>query len=348
MHKPRDYQGFSLVELMIGMTVGLLVLFGISSVILSSSTSRKEIEKIGNQIENGRYASQVIAEDLKLAGFFADFNPDQDPGTIKLPDPLPDPCLTDDVSLKSNVRVHTQGYDMGSTIPSCISDVKKETDIVVIRRLSTCIAGTANCDAAQEGTAYLQSTQCNDEIKQASAVKDSTLLYKVSSKIADLTLKKRTCAADLAPIRKYKVNIYYIANNNKDGDGMPTLKRAELDAGQFKVFPLVEGVENMQLSYGIDTDNNGAPNLYTADPLTANGCADSTCAVQNWWNVMAIDVALLVRNTQSTTGFKDTKTYSVGIDAAGKPQVYGPFGDAYKRHAYSSSVQLNNPSGRRE
>ena len=344
-------RGFSLVEIMIGLTLGLLVLFGITSVIVSSSNSRNEIEKVGNQIENGRYAMQVLNDDIRLAGFFADFNPDQDPSTIKLPAALPDVCAVDDITLKAVVRLHLQGYDMGATIPPCIKDVKEKTDILIVRRLNTCAAGKAGCAAAVDGTSYLQVTQCNDEIKKASAVSDSTLLYNVSSKISDLTFKKRTCAADLADIRKYRTQIYFVANNNNDGDGMPTLKRAELDAGAFTIMPLVEGVENMQISYGIDTDatpGDGIPNIFVADPETANGCADKTCAVENWSDVMAVNVALLVRNTQESKGFKDTKTYTLGIDNGGNPQVFGPYGDSYKRHAYTSSIQLVNPSGRRE
>ena len=349
--KINSAHGFSLVEIMIGLTIGLLVLLGITSVIVSSSNSRNEIEKVGNQIENGRYAMQVLTDDVRLAGFFADFNPDQDPSTIKLPVELPDVCAVDDVTLKAVVRLHTQGYDMGSTIPSCIKDVKDKTDILVIRRLNTCAAGKVGCEAAVNGTSYLQVTQCNDEIKKASAVSDSTLLYNVSSKVSDLTFKKRTCAADLADIRKYRTHIYFIANNNNDGDGMPTLKRAELDAGAFTITPLVEGVENMQLSYGIDTDaipGDGMPNIFAANPEKANGCADKTCAVKNWSDVMSVNVALLVRNTQETKGYKDTKTYTLGIDDSGNAQVLGPYGDSFKRHAYTSSIQLINPAGRRE
>ena len=333
---------------MIGLTVGLLVLFGISTVILSSSKSRQEIEKVGNQIENGRYAIQVLGDDIRLAGFFADFNPDQDPKNIVV-DALPDVCAVDDATLKKVVRLHTQGYDMGSTIPACITDVKDKTDILVIRRLSTCAAGKAGCEVAVDGTSYLQATQCNSELKLAStSPAGANEIYNVSSKVGDLIFKTRTCAAALADLRKYRTHIYFIANNNDSGDGMPTLKRAELDAGTFKIVPLVEGVENMQLSYGIDTTADGIPELFVADPDIANGCADKTCAVKNWMDVMAVDVALLVRNTAETTGFKDTKTYTLNIDSGGNPQVFGPFGDSYKRHAYTSSIQLVNPSGRRE
>jgi len=34
------------------------------------------------------------------------------------------------------------------------------------------------------------------------------------------------------------------------------------------------------------------------------------------------------------------------LKANGAVNTVGPFGDAFKRHAYESVVQLNNPAGR--
>ena len=74
---------------------------------------------------------------------------------------------------------------------------------------------------------------------------------------------------------QFRTHIYFIANNDKPGDGIPTLKRAELGPGAFTIVPLVEGVENLQLEYGLDTavPTTGTPAVYTADPNTYNGCA---------------------------------------------------------------------------
>ena len=42
----------------------------------------------------------------------------------------------------------------------------------------------------------------------------------------------------------------------------------------------------------------------------------------------------------------DTKTYTLGRNAAGAANVVGPFNDGFKRHTYSALVRLNNPAGR--
>lgn len=67
--RSRRMRGISLVELMIGITLGLLLLLGLSSLYLSNSLARAEFNKSAEQIENGRYALDVLARDLELAGF---------------------------------------------------------------------------------------------------------------------------------------------------------------------------------------------------------------------------------------------------------------------------------------
>ena len=67
------FNGFSLVELLIGLTVGLIVVAGLTTIYANSSRSQAELQKSAAQIENGRYAMEVISADLHLAGFYGDF-----------------------------------------------------------------------------------------------------------------------------------------------------------------------------------------------------------------------------------------------------------------------------------
>src|SRR4029077_9116717 len=102
--------------------------------------------------------------------------------------------------------------------------------------------------------------------------------------LASLNLHQKDCVT-AATFNQYRTHIYFVANNDQPGDGIPTLKRAELGAGAFTIVPLVEGVENLQLEYGLDTSvpTTGSPAVYTADPNTYNACAPAPC-VSNWRN----------------------------------------------------------------
>lgn len=336
----KNMRGFSLVELMIGLALGLIVLASVSAVFISTSNTRNEMERAGKQIENGRYAMQLLTEDIRQAGYYGEY----DPSDLPTPTAMPDPCTIDTGAMKDAVPIHVHGYDLGASAPSCISDVKPNTDIIVLRRASGCVAGATGCEAQDSDYFYYQTTLCNDQLGEFPS---SINHFVISDDNASFTLTKRNCTTP-ADLRKYITRIYFIANNNSDGDGIPTLKRAELTTAGMKIVPLVEGIENLQFSYGLDTaGTDGIPDVYTAAPETYDACSGTAC-VDNWRNTMAVSISLLSKSTEATSGYKDTNTYIVGSDAAGAVQSLGPFNDQYKRHVYDSVVRINNPAGRRE
>lgn len=332
----RIQSGFTLVELMVSITLGLLILAGLLSVFVSSNRSRNEIERISQQIENGRYAAQLISYDLRNAGYLAEFDPR--PPNLPIPSAAPDVCAAAIADLKTALPLHVQGYDNGSTIPSCLSDVRSNTDILAIRRANTCVHGTADCDTDSGAKTYFQTSLCQDKCPTTElSTGNASDAYKLDTDTSTLTLHKRD-GTTLANIYRYRTQIYFVANNDNGSDGIPTLKRAELGAGGFTIVPLVEGIENLQIEYGIDTSatKDGTPDVFTASP-------GSTA---NWSNVVSVRIYLLARNTQTSGGYIDSKTYTLGQTAAGAPNTFGPFNDGYRRHVYQVSVRLNNPAGR--
>src|SRR5690242_8298963 len=79
--------GVSLVELMVALTIGLLLLTGLSLIFVNSSEANRELQKTAQQIENGRYATEIISQDLRLAGFYGHFHE-----LPAAPAGFPDPC----------------------------------------------------------------------------------------------------------------------------------------------------------------------------------------------------------------------------------------------------------------
>ena len=68
----RTQAGLSLVELMISIAIGLALMAGITMLISQQSTASSELNKASRQIENGRYASQVLRDDIELAGYYGE------------------------------------------------------------------------------------------------------------------------------------------------------------------------------------------------------------------------------------------------------------------------------------
>ncbi len=343
-------RGYTIVELMVAITIGLVILAALVSVFAGNSRTRAEIERFNQQTDNGRTALQMLIDDLHNAGYLGELNPVGLPLAAAIV-AKPNPCATDVVSLTNDALIPIQGYDInnGAVAPTCVSaptvpDRKPGTDILVVRRASTCTVGAAGCDPQVGGLPYFQASTCSLDIAAGN-------YYKIDTNAGNLTLQRAVvgaCAA-VAPLRRYRTHIYFIAQNDKAGDGIPTLKRAELGAGAFTVVPLVEGIENLQIEYGLDTNvpATGAPAVYTSDPDNYNGCAPTPLTCLGYWqNTVAARIYVLARSTTTTQGYVDNKQYTLGLTFAGAAYNVGPFNDSYKRHLYESVVTLNNIAGR--
>ncbi len=324
MNIPSTSKGFSLVEMMIGITLGLLVVAGVGTIFANNYRTRVETEKTNLQIENGRYATQLLTDEMRMAGYYGEL----DPTSLTTPSTLPDPCDTTNATLVSAVALPVQGVNNATAAPSCISDLKTGTDIFVDRRASGCVQGTSGC--ASGSYVYFQTSLCSTSANQ----------YLISTSTSSLSLTAKDCAT-LADIRSYRTNIYFVANDDQPGDGIPTLKVAELGSAGFTITPLVEGIDQFQIEYGIDTNGDSIPDVYTSDPGTYGGCTGVACQT-NWRDVVTARLYILARNTQPSGGFTDTHVYTAGGN------TYGPYNDAYKRHLYTSLVRFNNIAGRLE
>ena len=121
----RRQAGVTLVELMISLTLGLILLAALLTVFSNSSAARSELERTSRQIENGRYAIQLLADDFRVAGFYGEFNV----GAMPVPAVLPDPCSTNPADWNTAIPLHLQGYDHERDDEAAVMEVR-ETEIV--------------------------------------------------------------------------------------------------------------------------------------------------------------------------------------------------------------------------
>lgn len=333
----RHQWGLSLIELMIAITLGLLILAGMVLVFANTSAARNEVERTTRQIENGRYAIELLREDIQLAGFFGE----TDMHKVDVPLAVPDPCSRTLAEWTGAMKLHVQGVDnFVATAPapddlSCLPGIKPGTDVVIIRRAKTCIAGAAGCDAVTNGKPYLQVPLCSLE----SATHTLDLKTGTNFNVHQLMgADPKTCLpAVLAPLRPYVVYFYFVGTDN-------TLTRATFNpdlaaaSAITDIIKLVDGIENLQLDYGVDNDGDGSADVYLTGSPTTLWTADA------WANVMTVQINLLAQNTELSPGYKDIKTYNLGPSAG----EVGPFNDGRRRNVYSTMVRMQNPSGLRD
>jgi len=363
--------GTSLVEAMIGMTIGLMLLATLSQIFVSNNTFRREMDRSSRLVENASFAMERISEDLRSAGYYAEF--DIGGADLPLPQTKPDPCSADVDALAAALPLPIQGYDRGIGLPpSCISgdhaalkNHRAGSDILVVRRVDPCVAGptaAAGCAAPIAGVPYFQASHCTWTAPYPAyeLAGPSTGWFKLEKFVANLNMHNIDCNLNpggaVADFHRYIVDIYFVSNDDVAGDGIPTLKRARIDASGFtdaSVITLAEGIENLQIEYGLDTSAtpDGTADAFTADPDTYAGCggAGSACSATNWAETVAVKVYLLGRNTEPTAvGYINSKSFTLGLNADGGLNTIAPYNDKYKRHVYQASVRLYNAAGRNQ
>ena len=373
----RRQAGFTLIELMISMAIGLLIVLALVTLLINVSRNNGEMSKSNRVIENGRFALQLLQADISHAGFWDGFIPDFDNLATTgvpadYPNAVPDPCLdyaSWAAQYKTNmVGIAVQGYEIPATVPSptlsvCSSVVtspKASTDVLLVRHAENCLPGVGACTAQATGEVYFQMARCGTTTPSPAYVLDSAT--------ATFTLQKRDCTTT-ADIRKYVSSLYYIRSYAVTvGDGIPTLMRSQfgLSGGTLAhktAEAMIEGVEGFRVEYGIDSVSNsgGAVNFASAivwvDAATKTSptnrgdgipegayvrcTAAVPCTVAQLASTVAVKIYVLIRSANQTPGYVDSKTYNLGST------TLGPFSDGYKRHLFSQTIRLTNVSSRR-
>ena len=127
---------------------------------------------------------------------------------------------------------------------------------------------------------------------------------------------------------EYRPAIYYIRQYAYAlGDNIPTLCRKVLGGPGPSMLTecIATGIENLQIEYGIDTSNNGNPNVYLSAPTLAD-----------LQNVVSARIHLLARTTDIDVRHTNQKTFSIG-----NAPDYTP-NDSFHRRVYSTTVAIQN------
>jgi len=342
---PRRQAGLTLVEFMVAIVIGMLMIAAMATLIANQSTSRAEVDRAGKLIENGRYAMSTIVTDAQLAGYWGEYY--ASPGTGG----AMDPCSTTVSDLQNDTLEHVQGYDdTAGSFPSCISNRKSGTDVLVVRRADPDTSdietgGLVDWAKVKQGQLYIQTGLTSGQMGKVLDLGQSTQALN-TAKFA-LTQKDTT---KVAKLHKVYVHIYYISKCSVEVSGsctgadggtpIPTLKRVDLGvsgtAPAYSTVTIAEGIENMQVDYGQDTDTDGAPDAYVN--------ASSITTATGWSTVMTARIYLLARAAEVTPGYSDSgRTYSLGTYGT----TSAPAGETgYRRHVFTQTVRFVNPAGR--
>jgi type IV pilus assembly protein PilW len=337
----RWQRGFSLVELMVAMTLSLLLLAGALSILYSSKITYNENDRLARLQEAGRTVLELVLRDARAAGFLGCSRP-LNAGDFAN-------GLSDATSLLSNFELPVFGNEAtGSstwapaTDPAVVSPASG-SDILVLRttrqgqpvfRTTSVVTPTAAIPVAGDsGSAVAADTPMIISDCRGSSVfmatgytaTDATsgeISHGIGSAGVGNATAELTRAFDIdAQVMPVQTVIYYV----RDGGNGPSLwQRVGTSAPQ----ELVPGVQNLQVRYGIDTNGN----LLVDEYQTASGVE----AANNWNRVVSLELAVLVRSPDETGTDRDNRVYDL-LDTP-----FGPFNDRRQRTVFTTTVVLRN------
>ncbi|MBF0186553.1 MAG: PilW family protein [Magnetococcales bacterium] len=132
-----------------------------------------------------------------------------------------------------------------------------------------------------------------------------------------------------AEIHQFIVKIFYVGEG---GSGEPTLYRTTYEGGTLSdPVEIVEGVESLQILFGIDTDSDGVPNQYV-DP-DGVGAGDV---------IISVRLSYLVRSLDAVRDDVDTNTYRLGGSSVATGVTVNPADDQRLRRIFSTTIQVRN------
>lgn len=350
--KRRHASGFSLIELMIAITIGLIIVTAVIQIYLTSRTTYTHEEGLARVQEGGRFGMEFLATDIRMAGYTGCDSSlaTTDINNIAVP-------ATDAYKLLAGgmrgYRYIGPGTVLSAWEPDlpadyfAAGDVRAGTDVIVIQRASaldtnlTGNLGTTNANIQILATAAVSSEISADDILIISDCTNADIFRATSASSGAGTMtiahaSSNNSSNDLskkydtrAQIMKLVSRAYFIGTGT---GGEPSLMRKELTnaaaSPPIVAQELVEGVEDMRILYGLDTDTTKdyVPNQYLH--------ADSA-SITDWSKVVSIRLALLIRTPTNIQG-TDTQTYNL-TDA-----TVGPFNDNRRRHVFSSTIKVRN------
>jgi len=308
----RSQKGFSLVELMVGMTISLFVAGVALSYLITSS--RNLTEKTGLDLiqENSRFALEILSTSIRQAGL----NNVRRPNTVNLNNPTQgtsntiDPVFTDSIC--------TSNLNLQPTIPGASSVACNQDNV-------------------------------NNTFGAITTMQSDRLAIQLQTERSFLTCAGTTITPSQDEMVR-AVTIFWAGDI--DGDGVsslycqtyiyngPVLDDITTYTLSGTAVPLVDGVEMLQVQYGVDTIDAGSTE---PDGDVDKYVSFSNVAASETDDIVSIKIGLLVSpgqaiaTEQNSDNISEEKEYRV-LDGYYKSTA----GDRVRRQAVSTTVFLPN------
>ena len=310
----RNQRGFSLVELMVSLAIGLVLVYGAVRLLVDSRNTQRASESTASVQEIGTYALAVLEPDVRLASFWGRTNQSDvitgitasTASRSSLDALVAGNC---GVNWSVDLAQYIEADDAAWTYSCAAQSWVPGTDVLVVRHAS------AESTTPTAGVIQVQSAPMRGAL------------------FADGTRPSGYAAAPTTVTHDVQVSAYYIGALAANVDGQPqwALRRKRLTStsGTPTVVDeeVVRGIQDLQVQLGFDTGTDGAADLYVnpgSEP------ADGT--------LVAVRLYLLVVSEERDAGHADSTAYVLAN------RTHAVYGDARHRRVITRTIALRNPA----
>ncbi|MEN9726234.1 MAG: hypothetical protein RL434_600 [Pseudomonadota bacterium] len=361
------------MELMVAIAVALILLAGVLQLFVSNKKAYRVQEGASLLNENFRYAVSQLEYSIRMAGHWGGAKE----SAIRVRDEVAlqndcalSPAFKNISGMPQDIAFGVEGFDGGTAPPlNCIpeSHYFPGTDVLLVRYASAareCLAATRTeetaCVAGKPELAEQRMLRAAASYGADLFVgKDFGRLYGPNGTSTSPDIMPVDSSADRDLVGNYKVNfeVYFVRRCNTpprggekdeerpctgDRSDIPTLSRLVLRGDRLTLEDLVSGVEQFQVTYGVDDDRDRAPNRFLNASAVRTGDANGPL----WHKVTATRLSLVMRNNEKdathTEGTTIYRLYGGEDGAAFQFKPDSTDAELYHRRAFSISVQSRN------
>jgi type IV pilus assembly protein PilW len=355
-------KGITLVEVLLAIAVGSLLLIGLTEIFVSNKSTYNIQESLSRLQENARFAVQVLTKDIRMANFLGCAQKNYNTSNVLISSAYRNVLDTEDDSdnLMWNYETGMQGFESvsGGFIPNRLDEIiggvspDESSDVISIK-------------IAQEDGFSLKQDMADTEDDDDNYA-DNEKLKIVTNNATSLGPGDIAIITDCTTTTVFQITGF---SNEGNGEGTIEHAANDVSTGlspgnysdrlgyQFlegaKVIPvetityfvrdeslfrqigrnspqaLIEGVDSIQVTYGLDSarSDERADVYHTADTIDG---------LDAWRQVVSVRIGLLLRTTDEVAPEKDAKIYQVN------GQDIDPIDDRRLRRLFSTTIALRN------
>lgn len=324
----RRQTGLTLIELMIALVLGLLVVAAVTQIFISNKQTYRVTEAHSRLQDNARFAIEVLSRDIRSAGY-SGCRTVENINLVTIADaPIPGNINANTIITGSNAETSST---WSPALPGTLGAVVGGTDVITLQHTSSCGGNlVGNVGSSNANIQIFAPNACNlsaNDVLMISDCEDAHIFRatNVSNGTGQQTIAHANSANQAnhfctsyaalpqagacstgnaklydydSELLKFSATTYFI---RLGAGGTPALWSYEV--GSATIQELVEGVENLQVLYGMDDNNDDIVDRYV-DAKVVNDAGE--------WNlVLSARISLLMATLeQNLTTEPQSVTYN--------------------------------------